>query len=387
MELKTKSLYDLMDAELRKLGVSPNYQSLDKFIGSDNTCAAFIRAILNDDDYEIPDQNSDIYEFAKTRAQHSVITFLMGLIFSKFAGISADIMDTIGFLSNEENITLNFLRPWMITSLYHDKGYYSKYLQNGKLDYRKTFKHYLFTDIYSEPELMFFDGFYELHRDVFAHTYDQILCYDQYARKYHARKKHAEEQLDHGILGGVIVFNDLVRNALKVQKTNSELKLAKACCLTIAQHNIFKSNSKETDNAYPAELSYLYHDSPFRIRKRNPLLLFLCLVDTLECVKRFSKGENEKNSLQTKTVLSSIYLTVNEDTIVIDYAKLHQKVDEKKNPDFSETYIKYRDGVLSLNKWTEFKTVEDKNNSDTITITLATPASLYQKVPALVGSE
>lgn len=387
MEIKAKSLYELMDEELRKLEISSEFNSIDKFISDDNTCAAFIRAILNDDDYTIPDQNSDIYEFAKTRAQHSVITFLMGLVLAEFTGISLDIMETISLMADEKRNPLSFLRPWMITSLYHDKGYYSKHLKNGQLDYRKTFKHYLFTDSYREPELKCFRGFSELHRGLFAHTYDQILSYDQYARNYHAQKKHSEERLDHGILGGVAVFNDLVRKALKVQIKDVELKLAKACCLTIAQHNIFKSNSAERDKAYPAELSYLYHDSSFRIRKHTPLLLFLCLVDTLECVKRFSKGENEKNSLQTRTVLSSVYLTANEDTIIIDYSRLHQKVDEKKNHEFSETYSRYHDGVISLHEWTEFNAVEDKNNPDKITITLAVSALPHKKEAALLGSE
>lgn len=376
MELKAKSLYKLMDEELHKLNISSEFQSIDDFIGNDSTCAAFIRAILNDDEYEIPDQNSDIYEFAKTRAQHSVITFLIGLIFSKFAGIAADIMETMSFISsNEKNAQLNFLRPWLITSLYHDKGYYSEHLKNSKLDYRKTFKYYLFTDIYSEPELELFAGFSELHKDIFAHTYDQMLSYDQYARNYHTSEKNAGERLDHGILGGIIVFNDLVRKALKIQKENIDLRLAKACCLTIAQHNIFKSDSAERDKEYPDELFYLYHDSPFRIRTDTPLLLFLCLVDTFESVKKFSKGENEKTFLQTKTVLSSIYVTVSEDTIVVDYSKLHEKVNEKNSSKFSQIYDSYHNGVMSLHNWTAFESVEDDNNPDKITIRLAIPVS------------
>ena len=273
----------------------------------------------------------------------------------------------------------------MITSLYHDKGYYSKYLSNDKLDYKKTFTHYLLTDYYSNQKLFCLNDFAKFHSSFFAHSYEQVTSYDQYARQYHTRKKDSFERLDHGILGGILVFNDLVRKALKTQKYDTDLLLAKACCVTIAQHNIFKSSSADKDKEYPTDLSYLYHDSPFRINIDTPLLLFLCLVDTLECVKKFSKEENEKSSLQTKTVLSSIALTINEDKICINLSELRRRINDKKNTTFSETYTNYRKGVAGLHTWTAFNSVPLDDDSDTIIITLPKSSSLYDKQLALVG--
>ena len=227
--------------------------------------------------------------------------------------------------------------------------------------------------------------FAKAHNSFFAHSYAQIICYDQYARQYHTRKKDSFERLDHGILGGILVFNDLVRKALKTQKYDTDLLLAKACCVTIAQHNIFKSSSADKDKEYPTDLSYLYHDSPFRINIDTPLLLFLCLVDTLECVKKFSKEENEKSSLQTKTVLSSIALTINEDKICINLSELRRRINGKKNPTFSETYTNYRKGVAGLHTWTAFNSIPLDDDSDTIIITLPKSSSLYDKQLALVG--
>lgn len=387
MDKNAETLYTLMDNQLRRLDIPEEYLSLDKFIESDDTCVAFIQYILNDDEFTEPEHGSDLYKFAKARARHSVITFLMGLVLADFAGITQNISEYIAELTKhvyakKDN---NYLKAWMITSLYHDKGYYSKYLSNDKLDYKKTFTHYLLTDYYSNQKLFCLNDFAKFRSSFFAHSYEQITSYDQYARQYHTRKKDSFERLDHGILGGILVFNDLVRKALKTQKYDTDLLLAKACCVTIAQHNIFKSSSADKDKEYPTDLAYLYHDSPFRINIDTPLLLFLCLVDTLECVKKFSKEENEKSSLQTKTVLSSIALTVNADKIYINLSKLRKRINDKKNPTFSKTYAGYRKSVAGLHTWTAFNSVPLDDDSDTIIITLPKSSSLYDKQLALVG--
>ena len=387
MEKNTETLYTLMDNQLRRLDVPEEYQSIEKFIESDDTCVAFIQYILHDDEFREPEPGSDLYKFAKARARHSVITFLMGLVLANFAGITQNISEHIAELTKHTHTEKgnSYLKAWMITSLYHDKGYYSKYLSNDKLDYTKTFTHYLLTDYYKDQKLFYLNDFAKFHSSFFAHSYEHIVSYDQYARGYHAQKKDNFERLDHGILGGILVFNDLVRKALKTQKYDIDFLLVKACCITIAQHNIFKSNSAVQDMAYPTDLSYLYHDSPFRINIDTPLLLFLCLVDTLECVKKFSKEENEKSSLQTKTVLSSIALTVEEDKICINLSKLRKRINDKKNPTFSDTYVGYRKSVAELHTWTAFNSVPLSDDSDEIIITLPKSSLLYNKQLALAG--
>ena len=387
MEKTAETLYTLMNKQLHYLDVPEEYRSLEKFIESDDTCVAFIQYILHDDEFTEPEAGSDLYKFAKARARHSVITFLMGLVLADFAGITQNISEYIAELTKhvytkKDN---NYLKAWMITSLYHDKGYYSKHLSNDKLDYKKTFTHYLLTDYYSNQKLFCLNDFAKFHSSFFAHSYEQITSYDQYARVYHTREEDNFERIDHGILGGILVFNDLVRKALKTSKYDMDFLLAKACCITIAQHNIFKSSSADKDKEYPTDLSYLYHDSPFRINIDTPLLLFLCLVDTLECVKKFSKEENEKSSLQTKTVLSSIALTVNEDKIYINLSKLRKRINDKKNPAFSKTYAGYRKSVAGLHTWTVFNSVPLADDSDEIIITLPKSSLFCGKELTLVG--
>lgn len=375
MVQKNRSLLELMDIELSFLGLPSKYTSVSDFIYDDESSASFIREMLKDEDFRMPEEASDIYDFAKTRARHSAITFLMGLVFKRFAGSFFECEKTTENTRHTGDKRYGeLLRSWLITSLYHDKAYYSEHLKNGKIDYRKTFKYFLLTDEYADDRLECVANFSNQYPNILAHTYDHILSYDSYARNYHASKIDGTEKVDHGILGGIMVFNDLVRKSLRTTKFDGELPMIKACCLTIAQHNIFKSGSAAGDKLYPSDLSYLHHDSDFRIGKGTPLLLFLCLVDTLECVKRFSKGENEKTSLQTKTVLSSIFVTVTEEEIRIDYSQLHKKIDEKGNSDFYNNYKRYLNGVCSLNEWTSFEAVANDVNPDIISISLGKDA-------------
>lgn len=122
MEQKKRSLLELMDVELSLLGLPSKYTSVSNFIYDDESSAAFIREMLRDEDFRTPEEASDIYDFAKARARHSAVTFLLGLVFKRFAGsffeygrTTENAMYTGGKRYNE------LLRSWLITSLYHDK--------------------------------------------------------------------------------------------------------------------------------------------------------------------------------------------------------------------------------------------------------------------------
>lgn len=121
------SLYDLMNSKLNKLECDEEFNDLHKFITNDKSCIKFIRALT--DGFGVDETDVEIFKSAQARARHSVVTFLMGLVFSNFAGI----YDSISSIVNEDNN----LELWLLTSLNHDQGYYSKYLKNEKLDYKK----------------------------------------------------------------------------------------------------------------------------------------------------------------------------------------------------------------------------------------------------------
>lgn len=233
-----KSLKELMDEALIEFNIGKDVTSIDKFIKDDEKSAEFIRLVLHDPDYSLPDPQSDLYKFAKGRARHSVITFLTGLVFKEFGDLFSS-LDQILLHGNTENAAEDISsKLWLITSLYHDRAYHSEYLKKGHLDYGKNFKYNLLTDEYSEEALSILNFFSKKYDGVLAHTYDQILQYDIYAREYHLERSRQDkteiEMLDHGILGGMMVFNDLVRKYLKKPLYNIELLIIKTCCLTIA---------------------------------------------------------------------------------------------------------------------------------------------------------
>jgi len=371
-----KTLEELINNALLKFGVTSEFQSVSNFIENDEKSAAFIRYMLGDNDYTLPSSQSDLYTFAKARARHSAITFLTGLAFSQFEGLFSSLHSTVPVpVSLYEKSALQ-KRLWLITSLYHDKAYYSELIKKATLDYSKQFKFNLLTDKYADSSLSILNNFSQKSPHALAHTYEQILLYDSYARAYHSNKKQQNpnetEMIDHGILGGMMVFNDLVRKYLKKPTDDVDLLIFKVCCLTIAQHNIFKSDTPEHDKEYEDGLAYLHHDSEFRIGMNTPLLLLMSLVDTLECVKKLSKGQNENHSLQTLTVLSSINLIVEEETITIDYTRLHKEIEMKKDSELSKKYISYIDSVKRLEEWTDFRVETTSGNPYVFRITLQT---------------
>lgn len=336
------TLLSLMNEQLSGIkGIS--FKNVESFIKDDKRSTEFIRQILNDDEYEEVKESSSIYAIAEARARHSAISFLMGLVFRKFQG----------FVPQDK------FKLWLMISLYHDVAYTSKYITQSDLNYAKEFSPFLLTDDYVEPELYGLRDFSFTAKDVFAYTYEEILAYDRYSRKFHLYKNDIEK-VDHGILGGVSTFSKLSR---KVVKNNAlyELNDIKTICLIIAQHNIYKSDSPKSDKNYSSELDKLKSYSDFKISIDTPLLLFLSLVDTIECVKKFSKSNNQNESqyLQTLTVLKSMKVEISEYEIVIDYSVLKKELALKSG--MTETAKKYFNNVKDLGHWTKFTVIEDGN--------------------------
>lgn len=345
---------------------SSKSKRLEDVLATDEDCAAFIRQVLDDASYSIAGatRNKKQYDFSKDRAKHSVITYFMGLILAKFGDLEARINSLM-----PESGTFEHL--WMLTALYHDWGYYSDRINNGSLKLRSVVKHYLLSDIDLDSRLGKLANYEISHPEALAYSYDEIEEYDAYARRYHGLRPNDYEKIDHGILGGVIIYDRLIKKALGFGK-NDECLAAKASCVTIAQHNIFKSSSEKMDLEYGSRLKKLFHDSSFVITTETPLLFLLSLVDTIECVKRFSGESNKDRYFHTKTVLSNIELDVSRERIRIDYRKFRTAI-EKKNKNvleasLAERYRKYTDGILSFDHWTSVRASYDTTSNDVIQI-------------------
>lgn len=365
-----ETLENCINRKLSELDLPAEYQKIENFINSDQTSIDFIKWISHD--YAFPEVGK-ITGIAEARARHSALTFLIGLVLSPFGNVYAS---TYKVINNSKNTSKNQCNQlWLLTALNHDVGYFSDLLKQPKVNYKDKFKYFLLKDDYKEPKLAALSGYSQKHKSALAYSYDEIALYDQYARNYHAQKND-EEKVDHGVLGGLITFDRMIKETLKQNDAMETLLQAKAVGLTIAQHNFYKSSSAKDDEQYPALLRYkLSHDSSYKISSETPLLLYLCLIDTIECVKKLSKGENKNNTeksrssyMQTLTVIKNIDIEVLNGYIEIDYCRLHELIVKKYSKELHEKFEQYKRSVEKISDWTDFGTV--KVNEDTIKITL-----------------
>ena len=118
---------------------------------------------------------------------------------------------------------------------------------------------------------------------------------------------------------------------------------------------MFKSDTIEQDKKFPNKPRVLQSSSNFRISNHTPLLLFLSLIDTFECVKKFGKENNNKN-VKALTILINIYISVYKNTIVIDYSKLFNYIHDKNNGSLEQSIKSYCESLMGLETWTVMST-------------------------------
>ncbi len=361
------NLLELFETTVSKYEVIYKYAgSIGKIISDDDESARFIREVLRDKDFQTLEEDDSQYSFAKDRVRHSVITFLLGLVFWDFFDFKERIENSFEQIINKTDI----IKLWMFTSLYHDSAYNSKILGYSHYDMKANAKYYLLTDSYENKLASSLLDFSMKAKAAKAYSYNEIEAYDRYSRRYHTKiadSKKAEgklenERIDHGILGGVLTFDRLLK---KKEKTfdQTDLYMIKTGCLTIAQHNIFKSCDENTDLEYGPELKRLYSNSQIVIGKNKPLLLFLSLVDTFECIKKFGKAENPKAYLQQDSVIEKIHLRVTNEKIEIIYDKLYAWIYKKRDEDLMNTYNEYINALCKLRKWTSLVGKKSGENS------------------------
>lgn len=380
-KLKLQSLYDAYNEQL---SLFPDYrsvyQNISEFIKDDKLSSEFINHMVFDDDEIYPPK-----KVALGRARHSVISYFLGLVIGGFSGLFGNCSDVFNcdkfeYLSINEPY-INY-RLWLITSTNHDYGYFSQYIRT-EYDLKKVKYDLLSDNDYGLPILSNVSIKYP---KIFKNTYKNIRDYYLYSQYYH--KNDEFEKCDHGILGGVLLFNEIfpkIKNEIVNKKSITfstsymnrpyivnDVLFYKAACLTICQHNIFKSNGKaKTENDYiKYNLEHLLSNSNYSIGLDTPLLALLSLVDTIECVKAFSKKENSKIGLQTTTILKKIKICVTRDIIILDYTELFNYV--KKDDDRLEVLYECIKKLDSLPLWTDFNVVQNNNVKYCFSITLKT---------------
>lgn len=362
-----KELFDEQLVHLSPFGTTC-YDVAD-FIKNDNKSKDFLNS-FNYNKKLFPSDEGNNIKITKGRARHSAISLLLGLCIGDFCNLFCDCSsifndDLICYLYVNEPY-INY-KLWMCTATNHDYGYFSSYVTQMKKLNELPIKYDLFDDSLDWGK-DFFTNFEQTYPRILKNSYQQIKDYYLYSQNYH-RKDNSLEKSDHGIIGGVLLYNRFVRNNIDNIKNTSASSLSfsrisddityrdilyyKASCLTICQHNIFKSKNSHSDKLYTKKLSHLHHNRGYYIGRKHPLLLLLSLVDTIECVKTFSQKESESQYFQTLTILNSVRLYSDKQKIIIDFSDLATKIyKDKPNSGLLTELDKHIKSIIGMSNWT-----------------------------------
>ena len=374
-----RSLYECFQEQIDKLIDKKkigNNTCCEKILESDEKAKSFIQSITFSR-VNIFDEYDEglllLNDNCKNRAIHSVCVFLLGLTIGEFCDLFNKCEKVI---SDEEiqclepNRSIIKYRLWILASVLHDYGYFSKNIMNENLDIRSYLPYVLSDDCYYGCKLLRNYSMY--HSSVLKLSYKEIERYNKYVRFYHKNDKF--EMNDHGIIGGVEAFEKqaqsykerFLSNEIPCRVYKKNILYYKTACLTVCQHNIYKSK-KESDKTYKKyKLGSLLSYSGYSVGIDTPLLALLSLVDTIECIKSFSKKDGKKTGLQTKTILKNIKIGVTKDEILLDYTDLYNYI--TKDEGRLNVLKKCIDNIKLLPDWTDFKVKHVNNDSYRLSI-------------------
>lgn len=366
-----RSLYDCFQEQIDKLIDKKkigNNTCCEKILESDEKAKSFIQSITFSKVKIFDEYDEDLLllnDNCKNRAIHSVCVFLLGLTIGEFC----DLFNECEKVLSDEEIQCfepdrNILkyRLWILVSVLHDYGYFSKNIMNEDLDMRSYLPYVLSDDCYYDCKLVRNYSMY--HGKVLKLSYKEIERYNDYARFYHKKEKF--EKNDHGIVGGIEAFEKQAKsyierffyNEIPCRVYKKNILYYKTACLTVCQHNIHKSENKKFDKIYKQYgLDSLLSYSGYSVGIDTPLLALLSLVDTIECVKAFSKKENSNIGLQTTTILKKIKICVTRDIIILDYTALFHKMEGSEMNNTKELE-NLRTNIELLPNWTDFNVVQ-----------------------------
>ena len=378
-----RSLYECFQEQIKnlnKMGKLPSTHC-EEILKSDEKAKSFIQSITFSkvkifDEY---DEDLLLNENYKNRAIHSVCVFLLGLTIGEFCDLFNECEKV---LSDEEiqcfepDRSILKYRLWILVSVLHDYGYFSKNIMNKNLNIRSYQPYVLSDDCYYDCKLVRNYSMY--HGKVLKLSYKEIERYNDYAREYHC-KNYEFEKNDHGIVGGIESFEKQAKsykkrfshNEIPCRVYKKNILYYKTACLTVCQHNIHKSK-KESDEMYKQHgLDSLLSSSGYSVGIDTPLLALLSLVDTIECIKSVYKTKKNIKKFSVIDILKIIKICVRNDCIILDYTALFHKM-ESSEMNNTKKLKNLRTNIKSLHDWTDFNVVQNDNAKYCFSITLKT---------------
>lgn len=270
----------------------------------------------------------DIKNIEEFRYEHTVLVFLLGIYFYENV---PSIKNKIQEKMQEDKDKRAYLYTWFLCCLYHDIGYA---YENDKNNAENNIDDYLgdFENICSELE------YYDL------------------AKKYFNYKKTEFGECDHGIVGGLILYKQL--RSIYCDNTihkdgliydESDYKLHKIAANAIIRHNMWTTTDEETIRKYKKyKLDELI--SGEKINIDEPFLFLLCLCDTIEPYKKFSKL-----GISSECIYKNFYICIIDNRIYLknDFTKI--TIDKIKYNEFNNMYYEYVKGIDGLSEWIDLE--------------------------------
>ncbi|HEY8444845.1 MAG TPA: hypothetical protein VIK94_01805 [Bacilli bacterium] len=335
-------------SELIQFTGLPQVNNIRELLRSNDDCYKLIIQFFNI-------QDEDSKEFS--RAQHTVLAFLLGHYFASISNIDKKIEEYFSSI-NKTDRKLDFIYLWFLTSYLHDLAFLKEKDVNPDL-------HFDLSEIFRDEVYLYDYSLYKYFRlDL---RFNEIL----YKRYYEYSVLH--KTIDHGIIGGNMIFqqfkNNLINAYIKEKEKDKnvtidnfnhndlffsiyQLDIYRDIAFTIMNHNIRRINNLQIVNQFA-----LYELTEANYPKVNfdkdPLLFLLCLIDI---VNPLNFIEVDKYSIEhVLYALTNVFVEVGEKSLVIYLFKL----DYLKCIDKWKERLKNASDILDI-------TVEEKYNNHVV---------------------
>lgn len=286
-------------------------------------------------------QNNPLYNniknLEKTRIRHIVSTYFLGIyLYFNLIPIKKSIDVVMNrFKKQNPDSKIEFSFIWFLICLFHDLGY--------SIENNEKFKNF---DDFINGKIKYF-----LNKSVgvpplFEKVYKNYFNYRLNSDKNFIRKP------DHGICGGIILFNELNDILLRKQKNKKSegllwnqklLNIYRHASWVILSHNIFfirtgDPEEKDYRNYSLEDLILKENESSKITLKKHSFLFLFALVDSIDPIKTFGTFEN----------LKKVKCSLDNGKIVLETGNNNWKTD-------------YFRKVLDLKKWL-IPNIKENNN-------------------------
>lgn len=354
------NIFEKIDNSLLSLGLNP----ISTIFCDKKLCKKYLIELIAKANMNIVAFQSAINEIIfEERADHTLMTFALGIFLSRFDDLKGKINKNYNYKNGNDT----FLLTWILTSIFHDYGLFFQ-KEKGVLDKVQWQMFVPIREISNSKmtcpytNLNIKCGEQELHlinvdanakllslilydnspdgANTYLYNLDETIDFsihryrDKTYKHYHQMRMNdlngsATEIYDHGILGGNLIYEELLKNATINTSINSKNEgflyyLCKDISYKIMEHNMWMSN-EETRKKYTANnLGELLPENYKKIDDCEPLLFLLCLADTIEFTKRVKNGQAVKldfNDVDIEVEKEKVIIKCNTDSLIIDCEK------------------------------------------------------------------